>query len=316
MIGFRYHVVSLTAVFLALAIGVIAGTTVLPRPLLNELRNERNRITANNAVLRDRTAGLDRQLAMWDRYGKDTFAPQTLGRLRGVNVVRIVTGGPPKALLRDVDATLRAAGATSGGTLVLSERFGLPDERARTALGTALAVPERDAPDLWQAAGDRLATRLGAAADPRSETDLLRLLDDDGFLELQDAPAGRFPQARSVFLVIAGGAEDAGAPVDPFLLAFGRGMANTRAAVAEPMLAVRPGVEMLRAVVEIRDGVGTVDHLDSALGRFALIEVLAREAAGGAPLHFGVGERATALAPALTRPATPAVTPRPTASPS
>ena len=40
MISFRYHVVSIVAVFLALALGVVVGTTALNGPITTDLRNK------------------------------------------------------------------------------------------------------------------------------------------------------------------------------------------------------------------------------------------------------------------------------------
>ena len=40
MIDFRYHLVSLIAVFLALAIGIVIGTTPLNGPVLDDLHGQ------------------------------------------------------------------------------------------------------------------------------------------------------------------------------------------------------------------------------------------------------------------------------------
>ena len=46
MINFRYHVVSLTAVFLALAIGLVVGTAALNGPVADSLRGQVSRSTS------------------------------------------------------------------------------------------------------------------------------------------------------------------------------------------------------------------------------------------------------------------------------
>ena len=43
MINFRYHVVSLTAVFLALAIGLVVGTAALNGPVADTLSDQVDR---------------------------------------------------------------------------------------------------------------------------------------------------------------------------------------------------------------------------------------------------------------------------------
>ena len=66
MINIRYHVYSLVAVFLALAIGVAAGSTVVQRSVVDNLSSTQGRIEKNlddleakNAELQDRAAALE-----------------------------------------------------------------------------------------------------------------------------------------------------------------------------------------------------------------------------------------------------------------
>ena len=40
MIDFRYHLVSLIAVFLAVALGIVIGTTALNQPILADIKNQ------------------------------------------------------------------------------------------------------------------------------------------------------------------------------------------------------------------------------------------------------------------------------------
>lgn len=53
MINFRYHVVSLTAVFLALAIGLVVGTAALNGPLADDLNDRVNGLSNHNNQLRE-----------------------------------------------------------------------------------------------------------------------------------------------------------------------------------------------------------------------------------------------------------------------
>jgi len=57
MISFRFHVVSITAVFLAIAIGVVVGTTYVDGAVVDGLRNRIDSVEGN---LDDRRAENDR----------------------------------------------------------------------------------------------------------------------------------------------------------------------------------------------------------------------------------------------------------------
>ena len=52
MINFRYHVVSLTAVFLALAIGLVVGTAALNGPVADSLRDQVSALSKDNGNFR------------------------------------------------------------------------------------------------------------------------------------------------------------------------------------------------------------------------------------------------------------------------
>ena len=52
MINFRYHVVSLTAVFLALAIGLVVGTAALNGPVADSLKDQVSALSKDNSNFR------------------------------------------------------------------------------------------------------------------------------------------------------------------------------------------------------------------------------------------------------------------------
>ena len=58
MINIRYHVYSLVAVFLALAIGVAAGSTVVQRSVVDNLKSTQGRIEKNLDDLEAKNAEL------------------------------------------------------------------------------------------------------------------------------------------------------------------------------------------------------------------------------------------------------------------
>ncbi|HYH28079.1 MAG TPA: copper transporter, partial [Actinomycetota bacterium] len=53
MISFRFHLVSLVAVFLALGLGILAGTTVLDRQIVSQLERQTDRLSRTAEGLRE-----------------------------------------------------------------------------------------------------------------------------------------------------------------------------------------------------------------------------------------------------------------------
>ncbi|GAB4005069.1 hypothetical protein GCM10029992_51840 [Glycomyces albus] len=62
MINFRYHLVSLTAVFLALTVGLILGTAALNGPAIDALEATSQSLRDSNAAYRDEIAALEEEL--------------------------------------------------------------------------------------------------------------------------------------------------------------------------------------------------------------------------------------------------------------
>ena len=71
MINFRYHVVSLTAVFLALAIGLVVGTAALNGPAANELHDQVNQLSKSNSQMRARVNSLTSEVNQKEQFATD-----------------------------------------------------------------------------------------------------------------------------------------------------------------------------------------------------------------------------------------------------
>lgn len=169
MINFRFHLVSLIAVFLALAVGIVVGSTVIDQAIVDGLRDQIDRVEAKADARKVENDGLKDELDRMSGYveGSAGFAVQ--GRLRGVPVVVLAERGVDGDA---VDATLglvRSAGAVAPYVVWLEKGWRLDDERARESLGALVGAV--DDPDLLRARGfEALAEWLaGGAADRTSK---------------------------------------------------------------------------------------------------------------------------------------------------
>ena len=67
MVNLRYHIVSLTAVFLALGLGILAGTTVIDQQVVSGLKSNTAALRDDLDRVRANVSDLQRQLEVWDR---------------------------------------------------------------------------------------------------------------------------------------------------------------------------------------------------------------------------------------------------------
>ena len=93
MINLRYHIVSLVAVFLALAIGVIAGTTVINDQVVKELERSDRALRTALTTQQNANSALKSQVALFNSWGDAIAKKLEADQLRDRNVVLILSNG-------------------------------------------------------------------------------------------------------------------------------------------------------------------------------------------------------------------------------
>ncbi|HUF31856.1 MAG TPA: copper transporter [Acidimicrobiales bacterium] len=171
MLSFRYHVVSLVAVFLALSIGVIVGTTVIDRALVDRLEDQQRILRDDIDDARDTNRALSDEMdelrERSDRLASEGGERLVAGTLDDVPVLVIAVRGLEGEVHDDLMELVGAAGADVRGTVWLSARFALDDADDATAIAGVLGErAELPRGVLRNLAVIRLAAELrGAAAE-------------------------------------------------------------------------------------------------------------------------------------------------------
>ncbi|GAB3856787.1 copper transporter [Dactylosporangium cerinum] len=150
MINFRYHVVSLAAVFLALAIGLVVGTAAANGPLAENLNDQVNKITDEKEQLRDDLDQSRAELKKNSDFATEV-APMLLnGKLVGHTALLVKIEGNDKDVDTAADGIttmLQTAGAKLTGTVTIKEKFsaGVSDSTLLD-LADSTAPPPSSAP--------------------------------------------------------------------------------------------------------------------------------------------------------------------------
>jgi hypothetical protein len=149
LINFRYHVVSLTAVFLSLAVGLVLGSTVLNGPMLDALNNQVATLSQTNQQLREQVSFLEEEAQREEIFATEA-APLLLdGSLTGRRVAVVVLP-EADAYADQVTETLELTGAELTYTVQLTDRFVQPAHRLNQLLDLAhnTVPPSVDADEL------------------------------------------------------------------------------------------------------------------------------------------------------------------------
>ena len=137
MINFRYHIVSLMAVFLALAVGIAVGVSLSPsvsQGLNEQAAQDRKQVTELRAEI-DRLNALDDYRDAWStRVGEQVHA----NALTGVGVALVSMPDAPNQVVQAISEGVTAA----GGTVVQTVRIDADvyDEAKAEAVNEAVAA--------------------------------------------------------------------------------------------------------------------------------------------------------------------------------
>lgn len=274
MYNLRYHIASLVAVFLALSVGLLLGTIVVERGVLNA---QRTRLVDSIQKDVDKVNAANQRLkAVNDALGAyaSATAPEIVrGIFQGRTVVVLADPDAGETVARTTDAVKLA-----GGDVALAEFSGvglsLGDAKVRDAAMKALGSPE--ASQLETRVAETLAKEWTTPGDSRV---LTAALIGAGGLKLSGLAATATVGAAAVSAVY-GGVPDPGALRLAGALArdgrFSAGVEVTKKATGQARAAAAAGLS-------------GVDDVESPLGQVSLIWVLAGRAAGSYGSGTGVG---------------------------
>jgi Copper transport outer membrane protein, MctB len=297
MFDFRYHLVSLAAVFIALAVGILLGAAISGK--LGD---------AENALMKDRVKSMSDQLAqerarsdIIERRSEtaqelltDAYPALMANRLAEKGFAVLFLGPVDSSVRSAVERTLADADAGSPVRLVALDSPVDPQELDSALQGDELLAQYAEGGDDFGALGEALGRDLiEGAGTPLWTTLSSRLIEErsgttstpvDGAIVVQtwhepDSPGDADEQSRtrateSLFEGLVRGLESTGLPV--------------------------VGVETTDAEADLalfrQQGVSSVDDVDAVAGRLALALLLQ----GGESGHYGVKDSATSgIAPPI-----------------
>lgn len=306
MINFRYHLVSLTAIFLALGLGIAMGAAVVDRALVSTLEDQLGSVGRRADSVAERNDRLQEDLGTWETFASQAGDSLVAGRLAGVPVALITVAGVDRDQVAQLRGALQAAGAGPVPELVLTSKFALDDPGASRELATLLGIGPVTPAQARSLALDQLA-QSWAGGGPGGLAEQLRAA---AFIEAGPEPAGApLPELAELaprFLVVS----SAGADVDDELLArplvaemAERNLPTVAADLtefdAEPMpgqARPAPFVGPLREEAVVRAAVSTVDQASGFRGRVATVLALVDLGAGRVG-HYGTAAGAERLLP-------------------
>jgi hypothetical protein len=122
VINFRYHVVSLTAVFLALAIGLVVGTAALNGPVADSLKDQVTALNKDNSNKRDQVNQYREELNQTQEFASEVAPALLNGKLAGRKLLLVALPGS-QDYVDLIRSMLTVAGATITAKVTVQDRF-------------------------------------------------------------------------------------------------------------------------------------------------------------------------------------------------
>jgi hypothetical protein len=332
VIDFRYHLVSIVAVFLALAVGIVLGSTELRGAAFTALDRTSSALSAKLNAANNENSALQQEVN-GDRSFAQAAEPVLLAHLLdGKRVVLITAPGAPSGVVNGITTALGDAGAAVSGQVALSTRFadtsasnlslldqltqrvvpsgltlanGTPQQQAAQVLASALV----SAGSSGSGSGGSGGSGSHAGGSQAAQT-ILSSYSAGQFITITGQPA----QGATLAIIVTPASAPADGNSDPANQAivslaqeFGTGSAAT--VVAGPSAGSGQG----SAISAVRssgaaNSVSTVDNADQVSGQIVVVQALHQQLNGHKPGSYGIQSDANSAGPS------PA--PAPSSSPS
>jgi hypothetical protein len=307
VINFRYHVVSLTAVFLALAIGLVMGTAALNGPLEDALKNQVSSLNKQRQGDRDRITQLETEASKQEQFAQEAAPVMLADKLAGrhVLVLSMPQTGPQVA---GVVKMLGLAGAKVTGQVEIEDKFTDPARkdnlldvanRTLSALSTGVTnIPlnSNGAETSSYLLASVLVTHTPAIPDTAVKT-VLSAYQEGNFI----VPTGDLSTPADAVVLIA---------AQPYTDQFADDKNNAVVTIAEqfskagPLVVAAGGaagagnvISAVRGDPALSKKIATVDNVNTPFGQITVPLALAEFVNTTKPGHYGVGGGASSMLP-------------------
>jgi hypothetical protein len=311
VIDFRYHIVSLISVFLALALGIVVGTTQLNGAVLSDLRHQVKGLKSDKHNLQQDTRDLQGQLNGGNAFAKAVAPAVVADKLKGASVLVVSAPNASGSTVDGVTKELQAAGATITAQAKLTADYDDPRRASdmkqyiTSALPEGFELPTTD--DAGVLAGSLRADVLVAKPDQQQPTkterqqvlagfgtlNVVRLQETDikpagyAVLVTSDTMTGDNPQAQAKTLTDLASALQSRTKA---VLVAG----NAASAGPDGLLGA------VRADDTLSSKISTVDNADTAAGQVVSVLGLAQLGAGKPSGQYGLASNAGSSLPTST----------------
>ncbi|HPT69848.1 MAG TPA: copper transporter [Syntrophomonas sp.] len=173
MVDFKYHIVSIVAVFIALGMGILIGSTIVSndvmvaqqQKIISSLEKQFSDLREHESALMAEDVKKSKMITNYENFAQSMLVPVVAGQLKGRNVAVVVSSS--QAIPSGIINTLTLAGANVGSQTMVMENINMKDSKLRAKLIDYFALESNTTSDiLRQKVAESLTLMLTNRADP------------------------------------------------------------------------------------------------------------------------------------------------------
>ena len=306
MIDFRYFLVSIVAIFFALAIGIVLGSGPLEGNINDAVRGTNDQLAAEKKVLQEELVGVQDDMDASQAYAAGVQTLVVGSQLGGQTVAVVVLAGASDDQVQAVTTVVGQSGARIGSVVRVTDAWSDPDQqdvlgrvtngldKTDTSGNAAVAAGQALADALVTASPTAVAPGGGNKVDPDGLAVVTGLVEA-GFLDVDNV---RDLRRASLAVVVASDADPDPAASESYLPLIESLDADGRGVVVGGAEAATLDGGTISAVrsSSLSDQVSSVDDLDLSMGAGTTLLALVQQLDDGVG-QYGIRAGAEAVVP-------------------
>jgi len=324
VIDFRYHLVSIVAVFLALAVGIVLGSTELRGVAISALDRTSSSLSNKLDAANNENSALQQQVQGDHEFASAAEPVLLKGLLDSKKVVIITTPGASSTVVNGVKTGLSDAGATVSGQVTLSSKFadtsasnlslldqltervapasltlvnGSPQQQAAQVLASALVA--KDSGSGSNSKGNTGSNSGSGSTSSQNAQTILSSYSAGQFITVSGQPASGATLAVIVTpnsIPQDGNSDPANQAVVALAQEFGPSSQATVVVGASATSSPGSAISAVRSSGAANDA-STVDNADTVVGQIVAVQALEQQMNGKKPGSFGTQSDANTAGP-------------------
>lgn len=290
MIDLRYHIASIVAVFLALALGILIGSTIVgdnliveqQKKMIDRLELQFYDLRESESILSSDNLRLNKIISNYENYSQSLIPALVKGRLEGTQIGVIISGD--NELPAGMINALSSAGAAIVSKTVVLSGLSLQDEEVRKRVIEFYGLETDSENDVLR---QHIARSVATVIENNGEPEVVEFLQNNNLIKFSGA--NKTPLAG---VIILGGAND-------YSFYFADSFDSALIDELNSNSIKVYGVEQYQAVYSYMEqysqkNISTIDNVELSLGQISLVFAMA-----GEPGNYGMKTTAKKLMPTL-----------------